>query len=482
MKPVVAALRRPALSALLGGVAALAGGWLGRQAEGPVAAWCTTPRPAQAVRLEPLAVAFVVEATPDAAAEIRGLAAGIAGFREELARAGGDARLGLVVAAGDAAPRAASFEGDPFTADVAAFRTQLEEIATVGTGRPRIAAAIGSATALLGGAEGRRCLVVVSRNASADECSAAVTPLRSAGVAGVSLAVSKEAAGGIEPLRKAVPGAFVALGGRESARDNFELAVPALATGLLKTRSPGPPIRAALLAAAPAAASRACLAGLTTLGLLAALRLLAGRRVGWSLWTGAPVTAAVVGAGLAAAVAASRPILPYADGITAAILGGGIAWLLSSGQPWRQVGVATALAALSTAAATAAVAWLMPAPSWPAAALALGAPLGVILGATGARSTLRARLPGGRVVEVHVGLALTATDVPGLSPATGRGPVAEVVANPKRPGAIGLKNLSRQTWTLVTPDGRTAAVATGRSAELHPGTRIDFGRARAEFV
>jgi len=47
---------------------------------------------------------------------------------------------------------------------------------------------------------------------------------------------------------------------------------------------------------------------------------------------------------------------------------------------------------------------------------------------------------------------------------------------------IGLMNLSQQRWTLITPDGRKATVASTKSAGLQPGTRIDFGRVRCEFT
>lgn len=482
LKTGLVTLRKGLLCAAVVGVAALGGGFVGRQAEGTVAVWCMGPKRAGPPRLEPVSVAFVVEATPDAAPEIAGLAAGITGFRDELARSGGDARLALVVAGGDAVPRAASFDGGPFTADAAAFRGQLVESKAAAADRPRVSAAIEAAAAALKSAEGRRCLVVVGRDVSAADFSAAVPVLQGAGVSGVSLAVAKAAAAAVEPVRRGFSGAVVPLGDDDSTRRNFELAVPGLAAGLVKPVGSWLPNLATMVAIAPAAVGGACLAALTAIGLLAARRWLGDVCIGTMQWIGLPAAAAVLGAMLAAAGTVARPIVPYAQPLVATVLGGGIAWLASGSRTGRQAGLASGLAAAATGVTTALIAWLLPAMPWPAVALALGAPLGATLGSVARRPALKIRLPGGRVRDVHVGLTLTATDLPGLTAAAGRAAVAEVVANPTRPGVIGLRNLSQQTWTLVTPEGRKAAVAPTKSAEIRTGTRIDFGRVRGEFA
>lgn len=480
--PRLASLRAWALSVVLGGVFALIGGFLGRQAEAPVAAWCAAPRQTEPKRLEPVSVAFVVEATPDAGAELRGLAAGIAGFRDEIARSGGDPRFGLVLADGSAAPRAAMFAGEPFTADINAVRHQLVESGPDGAGQPRIPAAIDAAAGMLRAATGRCCLVVVARNITPADLSAATPALTSAGVAGVSLAVPADTAAGFEPIRGGLRGSLVALGDGDADRRHFELAVPALAAGLVKNAGPVWTSPAMLLAAVPTAVGTACLAGLTAVGLLAARRWFARSRVDWRRWIGAPIGAAALGALLAAAGGAVRPLVPCADALVAAGLGAGLAGLVSGARSWRQAGLACALAALAAGAATALVARFVPAANWPLAALALGVPLAAVVNTLAARPAVRIQLAGSRVVEVYVGRWFTAADLPGLTAAAGRGAVAEIVANPTRPGVIGLRNLSQQTWTLITPEGRRAAVAPTKSAEIRPGTRIDFGRGRAEVV
>lgn len=78
-------------------------------------------------------------------------------------------------------------------------------------------------------------------------------------------------------------------------------------------------------------------------------------------------------------------------------------------------------------------------------------------------------------VVLRAGRTLAAAEIPGLAPAEGSAAVAEVVTNPTRPGVIGLKNLSTRPWTFLRPDRPAADVPRGRSAELQPGWRIDFG-------
>lgn len=53
--------------------------------------------------------------------------------------------------------------------------------------------------------------------------------------------------------------------------------------------------------------------------------------------------------------------------------------------------------------------------------------------------------------------------------------LAEMVPHPKRTNVWGLKNVSPQTWTSISPSGTSVEVASGRSVSLVPGLRIRFG-------
>jgi len=53
--------------------------------------------------------------------------------------------------------------------------------------------------------------------------------------------------------------------------------------------------------------------------------------------------------------------------------------------------------------------------------------------------------------------------------------MAEMVPHPKKPDVWGLKNVSQQAWTSVSPAGTTVEVAPGRSVSLVPDLRIRFG-------
>lgn len=100
---------------------------------------------------------------------------------------------------------------------------------------------------------------------------------------------------------------------------------------------------------------------------------------------------------------------------------------------------------------------------------------------TGAGGGMQLVIAGQPPVPLRVGTALAARDIPGLAMPEGRGPVAEVVANPKRPGEIGLKNLSRSTWKLIRPQGEPADVPAGRVAGIQEHYRIDFGSVTGSF-
>lgn len=475
---IVAALRGAVIGTAVGGLAALVGGWIGSLAEERAAGWFAAPVRSVAPARGEAAVAFVVGA--DAGAEIRGLAAGIAGFRDEVRRAGYAPRLALVVA-GDGEPHAATFGGAEFTGDGEEFRAFLERLAAdAAPPRPRLAPAIDAAAELLRTADGRRGLVVVAREPGGDDLAATAERLRAAGVSAVSLAVPDPTDPAVQRLHGAFPGALLRLGADDPSRRHFELAVPALAGGLVNAPPSWWPSPATVSAAAPAAAFWACVACLTAIGLLAARRFTGGGATTAMRWGLAPLVAAGGGGLLGAAGVVLQPTVPHANAWAAALLGGGIAWLATGAGRRPGAWLARLLAAGATAGAAALLVLAVPTPPWPATAAAFGAPLGAVVAAaaTAATPSLRLRLAGGRTVPLRVGLTLAETDLPGLVPAVARGPVAEVVANPKRPGVLGLRNLSKQPWTLLLPSGGTVTVPPGRPFELAPGIRATCGRSR----
>jgi serine/threonine protein kinase len=60
-------------------------------------------------------------------------------------------------------------------------------------------------------------------------------------------------------------------------------------------------------------------------------------------------------------------------------------------------------------------------------------------------------------------------------------PIATIVQNPNEPQIWGLKNLSKEKWVAVTPDGTTKDIEPGKSIKLTIGTRINFGRTEGEI-
>ena len=61
-------------------------------------------------------------------------------------------------------------------------------------------------------------------------------------------------------------------------------------------------------------------------------------------------------------------------------------------------------------------------------------------------------------------------------------PVATVARHPTEPNIWGLKNLSRQNWSVTNTRGEVKDVGPGRSVTLAMGTRINFGRAEGEIT
>jgi RsiW-degrading membrane proteinase PrsW (M82 family) len=57
----------------------------------------------------------------------------------------------------------------------------------------------------------------------------------------------------------------------------------------------------------------------------------------------------------------------------------------------------------------------------------------------------------------------------------GKGPIAEVVSNPSKPGLLGLRNLSDRAYRAKQPSGQVIDVRRGDVALLSAGVVIDFG-------
>ena len=60
-------------------------------------------------------------------------------------------------------------------------------------------------------------------------------------------------------------------------------------------------------------------------------------------------------------------------------------------------------------------------------------------------------------------------------------PLGRVVRNPADPSIWGIRNLSRGSWKVTFPDGRSAEITPDRSVPLNPGTKIDLGGVPAEI-
>ena len=87
---------------------------------------------------------------------------------------------------------------------------------------------------------------------------------------------------------------------------------------------------------------------------------------------------------------------------------------------------------------------------------------------------LTLRLSTGRAVTLADGTKLSTTDVPGLQASNGT-TVAEVGRNPNDPNVLGLKNLSRNSWTATLANRDRLQVEPGRNVRVAAGTKISFG-------
>jgi len=61
-------------------------------------------------------------------------------------------------------------------------------------------------------------------------------------------------------------------------------------------------------------------------------------------------------------------------------------------------------------------------------------------------------------------------------------PLAAIAQHPKNPGIWGLKNISKEKWTVTTMDGRNETLEPGRSTTLKAGTKINFGKKIGEIT
>lgn len=88
---------------------------------------------------------------------------------------------------------------------------------------------------------------------------------------------------------------------------------------------------------------------------------------------------------------------------------------------------------------------------------------------------LSLRFSSGDAYALTLEKKLTAEEISGLEPQSSEGVVAEVNCNPNNPAVLGLRNLSRQTWSVSMPDGARRVIEPGRSVRLADGVMINFG-------
>jgi hypothetical protein len=104
-----------------------------------------------------------------------------------------------------------------------------------------------------------------------------------------------------------------------------------------------------------------------------------------------------------------------------------------------------------------------------------GIPAGEVATPTGYRIRIQ-----GKVYSLPVGAQLSRAEIPSLEPAGDDGVVGEVRPNRTDPAMVGLKNLSRVSWTLILPNGTRRGVDPGKSAKLTSGSTIDFNGVQGE--
>jgi hypothetical protein len=91
------------------------------------------------------------------------------------------------------------------------------------------------------------------------------------------------------------------------------------------------------------------------------------------------------------------------------------------------------------------------------------------------------RLSSGKTVALTDGVRVGTSDIPALQPSGAGATIAEVVRNPNDPNILGLKNLSRATWTVTLANGRGMQVDPNKSVRLETGAKIVFGSMQGEI-
>jgi hypothetical protein len=92
------------------------------------------------------------------------------------------------------------------------------------------------------------------------------------------------------------------------------------------------------------------------------------------------------------------------------------------------------------------------------------------------------KLKGGKVLALHVGMPLTADDLPGVQPRGDDGVVALVSPRPLDPKVLFLRNRSKQTWTITRDSGKPQHIEPGSGVELSSGLHIDFGGVQGQLT
>ena len=84
-------------------------------------------------------------------------------------------------------------------------------------------------------------------------------------------------------------------------------------------------------------------------------------------------------------------------------------------------------------------------------------------------------MTGGRRLSLTETTHLTVRDIPCLSAPGPDGIVAEVREHPDDPSLLVLRNLSKNIWEAVLPDGTVRTIEPARTVRIVAGTRLVFG-------
>ena len=57
----------------------------------------------------------------------------------------------------------------------------------------------------------------------------------------------------------------------------------------------------------------------------------------------------------------------------------------------------------------------------------------------------------------------------------------ELVENKLKPGVLGIKNCTEQTWTARLPDGKNYPIQPGKGFPIWKGLEVDFGKVTARM-